>query len=217
MPAFNDITGKRFGRLLVIRVAERKTGKRKPVKWLCQCDCGKQILVHTSNLTGSKSKSCGCLRFDNVPPNKTHGMSETVTFNTWSRMLDRCYNKNNKSHHNYGGRGIQVCLRWQGPSGFVNFLEDMGERPSEKHSLDRIDNEGHYAPNNCRWATRLQQANNKRNNVILEYKGEKRTMGEWSRIVKIPIALIWDRIFVRHWDVSDALSKKPRPIKRQTR
>lgn len=114
-----------------------------------------------------------------------HKKNNPVLYHSWIGMKGRCYNKNDKAYRNYGGRGIKVCDRWLGKEGFNNFLNDMGEKPSSKHSLDRIDTNGDYCPENCRWATWEQQENNRRINVFYEYNGKKLTLPQWSKEIGI--------------------------------
>lgn len=155
-----DLTGERFGRLIVLRDVGRYNGG---VLWLCECDCGRLIRVASGKLREGVTKSCGCWRRDNmIKMNKersTHGMFNTPIYRTWNAMLQRCENPNNTAYKWYGERGIFVCERWHK---FENFLEDMGPRPEGK-SIDRWpDNEGNYELGNCRWATSKEQVNNQR-------------------------------------------------------
>lgn len=154
----------KFGRLTVISYIGMSKNSMK--MWKCKCDCGKIVEVRQGNLKNGHTKSCGCLQQEvRVTSNTTHGHTSnhknSKTFNAWVNMKKRCFDKNNKSYHNYGGRGITVCDRWMK---FENFLEDMG-CPSSELTLDRINTDGNYEPSNCRWATQKEQQNNRRNNV----------------------------------------------------
>ena len=157
MSARAKLIGKRFGRLTIV---ERVPGNTRP-RWRAVCDCGGEAITATSNLTPGRSQSCGCLQRERAGiSTKIHGLSGSPEHMIWSAMKARCFNPRNKEYHNYGGRGITVCFRWA--ASFAAFLMDMGERPSSRHSLDRIDNDGNYAPGNCRWATAAQQHANRR-------------------------------------------------------
>ena len=206
-----DLTGVRFGLLTVIKYDGVVTSKggHKARKWICKCDCGKEISAYSNNLKPGKSKSCGCVhRFSESGVKKIHGMSKDPTYNTWSSMKSRCGNRNIPGYDNYGGRGITVCRRWE--ESFDNFLHDMGERPEGK-SLDRIDNSKGYDKENCRWAGIKTQARNKRNNVVIEYNGVSATLPEWSEILGIPYHALYSRVR-RNWSVSDLLTK---PIRKR--
>lgn len=178
-----DISGNKFGELIAIQFHSRGILNRP--KWLCKCSCGNEKVVYYSFLMSGHTKSCGCLkRINTVRANVVHGQSRndgtTSEYAAWQGMKTRCYNKNSKHYKDYGGRGISICDRWL--QSFENFFEDMGKRPSNKHSLDRFpNNDGNYEPSNCRWATKMQQAANCRSNHWVEYNGEKMIVADWAR------------------------------------
>lgn len=138
----------------------------------------------------------------------THGEAKkSKEYEAWCKIKGRCFNPNNKSFYNYGGRGVTVCDRWR--LSFTNFLEDVGRAPSPKHSIDRIDNSGNYEPGNVRWATDIQQANNKRNNRFVEYKGQVKTIGRWCDELQINRFTIESRL-KRNWSITKALETPTR-------
>lgn len=153
-----------------------------------QCPhCENEIHIWFANIVSGNTKSCGCQQRLNRPI--THGESgertgkRTVEYRAWAAMKARCYNKGNKEYYSYGGRGIMVCERWL--NSYENFIEDMGRKPGDEYSIDRIDNNGNYEPGNCRWATDLQQLNNTSRNVFIEYNGERKTASQWAKFFNI--------------------------------
>ncbi len=182
-----QLKGKRFGRLTVLR--EEGRTKQKQVKWLCRCDCGKEKIIVGVALTGGLVVSCGCYRREASSKRlmgkqigKKHGFSQdeemAPTYNVWCDIKRRCYNKNNTHYKWYGERGITVCERWR--KSFENFLADMKKRP-EGLTLDRINNNGNYEPANCRWVTRREQSNNRRNTIFIETKEGKCALADVCR------------------------------------
>lgn len=172
MPRAIDRSGKKYGRLLVIRRAGSIKGR--PL-FECLCDCGNSAIVRGAHLASGNTKSCGCA--NHKPPTK-HGMCKTPEYISWCAMRTRCNNSNVPSYATYGGRGVSVCKRWDD---FTAFLADMGPRPSPKHSIDRIDNNGNYEPGNCRWATRQEQSLNTSRNVRVNVGGRMMSITEIAR------------------------------------
>ena len=196
-----DLTGKRFGRLIVIsKGKERLYGKPT---WLCKCDCGKMKCAITQSLKNGDVKSCGCLQAETRRRNamhldevrKRHGMYDSRLYRIYTNMVSRCYRKSVHGFENYGGRGIKVCEEWIGKDGFRNFMKwSFANGYSDELTIDRLDNNKNYEPTNCKWSTRKEQANNTRVTIQLEYNGEKHSLTEWSEITGIKKGTIYKRI-----------------------
>jgi hypothetical protein len=135
---------------------------------------------------------------------RKHGCRNTVEYRAWVSMRNRCFNANDRDYQGWGGRGITVCSRWDS---FELFLQDMGPRPSPRHSIDRIDNDGHYEPGNCRWATIDAQNQNRRTTTFVEFNGERRSVSEWARVLGLPQSTLWNRLYDRGWSVERSLTQ----------
>lgn len=206
MPRKIDMTGKRFGRLTVVCEAGLK---RKEIAWKCICDCGKTVIVPGYPLRSGKTKSCGCYMRDQTKnANRKHGMFGTPIYRTYFNMKNRCYNPHYYLYKDYGGRGISVCNEWLGDDGFSNFYKWAKENGYHQGlSLDRIDCDGNYSPQNCRWVNMIVQQNNRRNNHMITANGQTHTMAEWARISKIPYSTIQRRIH-SGWKDSEAVTRE---------
>lgn len=184
MPNFKDLTGQRFGRLVVIGVREKRTsGNRERYYWDCICDCGNHQIVRTDCLTKGLVQSCGCLKAEqdeiNLRENHRHKLSGTRLYQEWVSMKRRCFNPNDKRYADYGGRGITVCEEWTAvPDQFFDWSLKNGY--DDNLTIDRIENDGNYAPDNCRWVDRKTQSRNRRSNVRVQYEGKEITLIELS-------------------------------------
>lgn len=188
-----DISGKRFGRLVAQhRVGNETDGSR----WLFLCDCGDTKVIRSKDVRRGATSSCGCISSENTTARNTkHGHARrgqcSPELITWVGMISRCEHRNNTAYANYGGRGIAVCDRWR--ESFANFLEDMGKRPAGM-SIDRIDNDAGYSPENCRWATATEQARNKRTTLMLEHNGQTLPLATWAERSGINYGVLARRI-----------------------
>lgn len=186
-----EMIGNKYGRLTVISKSDPSMSGQ--TRYLCKCDCGNEKVFQAANIRNGKSLSCGCIRKEvtasrNRIEKKTHGMCHTREYKIWAGMLVRCAVDHPKYSAHFG-RGIKVCERW---SKFENFISDMGQRPSSNHSIDRINNDGDYEPNNCRWATSKEQTRNTRYNVKYTFEGKTMILNDWAIEKHInPITVYW--------------------------
>lgn len=210
-----DLTGKRFGRLTVLEWIPSARGN---ARWLCRCDCGTEKVVNGKSLRNGHSKSCGCYqreevsqRMRNLTPEEkrkyarySHHMSDSRIYRIYAGMKGRCYGPSNTHYEYYGGRGIKMCDEWL--DDFMNFYEWAMANGYEDHlTIDRIDVNGNYCPENCRWATRKEQLNNTRQNRFLKFNGETHTVKEWADITGINVSTLRRRL-KNGWSVELALT-----------
>ena len=199
------IIGKKFGRLTVIKKMENN-------KYLCKCDCGNETVVYASNLITGHTKSCGCNKKYSGKNLKTHGLSKLRLYKIWKDIKERCYKSNNKAYKNYGGRGITICEEWKNDFkafhdwAFANGYDENAEYG--KCTIDRINSNGNYEPNNCRWIDIKEQARNKRNNALFTYNNETYCIAEWAEKFKIRYNTLWARLNIYKWDIKKALITK---------
>lgn len=199
----DDLIGKTFYRLHVDSEAPTriKQGGRKRRYYNCVCDCGSRLVVPRDSLISGKRKSCGCLFRET---STKHGEIKTRLYKTWGNMVNRCTNPRNPHWANYGGRGIRVCERWKDYISFRDWALRNGY--NEALTIDRIDNNGNYDPANCRWVDDYVQANNKRNNRLITYNGETKTIAEWAETLGFPYKTLHHR-FSLGWSVDRALGQ----------
>jgi hypothetical protein len=170
--------GQRFGRLTVLRQYSVHGDRR--TLYACRCACGQEKIIHAYALVKGFTQSCGCLSKE-LKANRlrTHGKTNTTEYEIWCGIKKRCLNPNYREFHLYGGRGIQICPHWK--DSFTAFLGDMGPRPSLRHSIDRVDNNGNYEPGNCRWATPQEQSDNSSNPVFITWDGRTQNASAWAK------------------------------------
>lgn len=211
----HDLIGQRFGILTVFAPTQRalSSGRKMPA-WVMRCDCGTERVCMTVNLMKGRHRSCGCQRTQlmqkatrTIP--RTSVGKHIPEYSVWSQMRQRCSKPYAPNYEFYGAKGIMVCSRWDqgesGKSGFECFLADMGPRPFDGASIDRVDPKGNYEPGNCRWADSDTQHNNKRNNVVLEYEGKRMTVTQWADHLGVKQSLIAQRL-KRGWPVEAVLT-----------
>ena len=199
--SFIDLTGQKFGKLTAIKRTEN--AKDKHAQWICKCDCGNITIVQSSCLKRGHTKSCGCIRHE-PPTNKTHGKSRTRLYTIWRAIIERCYNPQHKHYKNYGGRGIAICEEWLNDTqAFFKWAIESGYR--EDLTIDRIDANGNYEPSNCRWATRKEQANNRRGNHLVTYNGKIQTIAQLADEIGMDSNVLRARIN-NNWTIERAIN-----------
>lgn len=194
---YKNLTGQRFGRLLVVELVDSPAGSKIPTKWRCLCDCGNIVEVQSANLKSGCSKSCGCLQKELAARKRTtHGQTGSRMYVIWQHMIARCTRKNNASYDLYGGRGITVCAEWL--SSFEAFRDwSVANGYADNLTIDRIDVNGNYCPENCRWLPHSEQQRNKRNNTFVEHGGIEKTVGEWARVFNCYPSDVYKEILTR--------------------
>lgn len=204
-----DITNQRFGRLIAICRGKKKNGKSY---WVCRCDCGKEVSVYLNRLKTGSTKSCGCLRNELTSKRqRRHGLTKTSLHNAWLNMKNRCENPKFNEFHRYGGRGITYCEEWKSFKSFMEwalkngFSDEKSENGRNILSLDRIDLDGNYEPTNCKWSTAFEQAKNKCNTVLYNYKGIDYTLTELMDFAKVADRYTVSRRIKNGWTVENAV------------
>lgn len=205
---FKDITGQRFGKLVVLGRGEDAVSKsgRHRIRWECKCDCGKTITAYSENLKSGKTTSCGCYRIELIRERSiTHGETRSKLYGVWSSIKSRCLNSNTVAYKDYGGRGISICDEWKNSfEAFRDWAYANGYK--EGVSIDRIDNNGNYCPDNCKWVISVVQANNRRSNNLITYNGETLTVTEWAEKLGKNPKTIFNRLY-SGWSPIEAITK----------
>lgn len=208
MSAKRGLSGQRFGYWTVLERRDniRSNGKCRGA-WLCRCDCGNEVVIDQCNLLSGKSKSCGCFRREEQSARQgTHRDSGTKMYNVWCAIKRRCYNTHTKEYPRYGGRGISMCDEWR--NSYESFKEwAVNNGYDDSLTIDRIDNDKDYTPDNCRFVTMREQCNNRSSNRVYTYNGETHNVTEWSEIVGIPANKIFCRLY-NGWSFERAIEKE---------
>lgn len=205
-----DLTGKKFGRLTILELVPKKIkhDATRQAFWLCQCDCGNTHIAGSKSLRNGDTPSCGCITKERLTK---HGGYGTRLYNILDKMKYRCNNDKSKDYKHYGARGIKVCNEWQdATNGFINFYKWATNNGYRNNlSIDRINNDGDYEPNNCRWVDNATQSNNRRTNRLITYKGVTKTLAQWSNSTGISSATIRERLR-RGWTIEQSLTTSPK-------
>lgn len=198
-----DITGQKFHRITALEYVGND--KHKKSLWRGKCDCGTEVVVEGSALVSGNTKSCGCYNLEVCSERaKTHGMTGTRVYMTWANMKRRCYEETNEQYKDYGGRGIKVCDEWHKFESFYAWAKSSGY--NDTLTIDRIDNNGNYCPENCKWSTYKENCRNKGNNRLLTYNGQSLPLSQWAEITGLKRETLRDRLDDSGWSVEDALT-----------
>lgn len=200
MGRVKDLSGRQYGRLVV--VSHKGFNSRRNAMWLCECECGQSAVVSSDCLQKGSTRSCGCYQIETTRARSiTHGKKGSRAYSAWRSMRKRCEVPSSHNFARYGGRGIAVCDKW---GAFEEFYRDMGDPPPGM-SLDRINNDGGYAPGNCRWATPKMQSRNTSTNRVYEYQGKRMVLAGWAETTGISFAVLWSRLSKLGWSIDEAL------------
>lgn len=191
MTEVKDLMGRKFGKLKVLKDSGLRTSQGF-VRWWCRCICGNLTLVRSGSLLEGSSKSCGCLTGKQIKHGQTKNGKRTSEYVAWCNILKRCYNENDESYLWYGGKGIFVCERWK--NDFATFFKDMGVKPAPKYTIERVDNDGPYSPENCRWATWKEQNRNRKDNRLITYSGKILCLTEWAEKLGVTRDFLYAKI-----------------------
>ncbi len=201
MSKLKDLSNQRFGKLIVVnRYGSNKRGR---ATWLCKCDCGNEVIVSSSYLLSGHTKSCGCFKF--ASRNKTHGMRHTRLYNTWCNMKRRCNNPSAHEYKYYGAKGIRLCEEWN--NDFISFMNwSYANGYNDTLTIERIDYNSDYRPDNCKWIPSNEQAKNKSTNLFITYKGKTQILADWCRELNLDYDFIEKRMSVNHFSFEQAIN-----------
>ena len=204
-----DLTGRKFGKLIVLKIAGKN--EYNNILWLCKCECGNTKIVRGNALKAGKTLSCGCYSRE---VHTKHGMWKSRVYGIWHGIITRCYCEKDRNYKHYGGRGIAVCDDWLGKNGAKRFIEwALTNGYDDTLTIDRKDNNGNYEPSNCRWIVNKEQQNNKRNNHYITFNGRTQSLSQWAEELNINRNTLYLRINTYHWDIERALTTPARQRK----